>query len=182
VDTIDEAALKQMKHAGLVKIKIGIESVTDRIRNGIYDKKIDKKDIAKLLDSAGKLDIQVFGFFMLGAPTETAREVWDTIRFAARSGLTEALFSVTTPTPGSKLFEDLVARGWTPPPGLDDYDFNRVKRPKMSRREISPPLLALLRKVAYVYFYLHPARVRITLRSIGSPGGIKKLLLKIRRI
>jgi radical SAM superfamily enzyme YgiQ (UPF0313 family) len=135
-----------------------------------------------LLDNAGKLDIQVFGFFMLGAPTETTREAWNTIRFAATARLTEALFSVTTPTPGSTLFNDLVAGGWTPPSNLDDYDFNHVKRAKMSAHEISPGKLALLRKIAYVYFYLHPARLRITLRSFNSPGGVKKLLLKLKRI
>jgi anaerobic magnesium-protoporphyrin IX monomethyl ester cyclase len=181
-DTIDDAALKRMKAAGLVKIKVGIESVTDRIRNGIYHKKITRDEIMTLLDNARRLGIQVFGFFMLGAPTETTREVWGTIRFAAGSGLTEALFSVTTPTPGSGLFDDLVARGWTPPSRLDDYDFNRVKRPRMSPREISPLKLALLRKIAYVYFYLHPARIRMTLKSFTGPGGIRKLLLKIRRI
>jgi radical SAM superfamily enzyme YgiQ (UPF0313 family) len=181
-DTIDYTTMKQMKAAGLVKIKVGIESVTDRIRNGIYNKKIHKSDIMTLLDNAEKLGLQVFGFFMLGAPTETTREVWDTIRFAAGSGLTEALFSVTTPTPGSRLFDDLVAKGWTPPPGLDCYDFNHVKRPKMSSREISPWKLAILRKIAYIYFYLHPARIRMTLRSFNSPGGMKKLLLKLKRI
>ncbi len=182
VDTIDYPTIEQMKAAGLVKIKVGIESITDRIRNGIYNKKINKTDITTLLDNAEKLGIQVFGFFMLGAPTETTREVWDTIRFAADAKLTEALFSVTTPTPGSKLFDDLVAAGWTPPSSLDDYDFNHVKRPKMSAHEISPGRLAILKKIAYVYFYLHPARLRMTLRSFSSPRGFKRLWLKLKRV
>ncbi len=181
-DTLDEATLQQMKAAGLVKIKIGIESVHDRIRNGIYHKNVLTGDIMTLLAAAEKLDIQVFGFFMLGAPTETAREVWDTIKFAARSRLTEALFSVTTPTPGSRLFDNLVAGGWIPPASLDDYDFNHVKRPKMSDHEISPGKLLILRKIAYIYFYLHPVRIGRTLRSFNTPVGIRKLLLKLKRI
>ena len=181
-DTLDYPTLKQMKAAGLVKIKIGIESISDRIRNDIYNKRIGRDHIDRLLDDAQALGVQVFGFFMLGAPTETAREVWRTIQFAAGSSLTEALFSVTTPTPGSALYDRLVAGGWRPPADLNDYDFNHVRRPKMSDREISPLLLALLRKIAYLRFYLHPSRIGTTLRSLRGPGGMKKLLLKLNRI
>ena len=181
-DTLDYATLAKMKAAGLVKIKIGIESITDRIRNGVYHKKIRYDDIAGLLENAKKLGVQVFAFFMLGAPTETAREVWDTIRFAARADLTEALFSVTTPLPGSALFDDLVAAGWKPPATVEAYDYNHVTRPPMSTDEISPARLAILRKIAYLYFYLHPVRIRFTLRSLTSPAGIRKLLLKLKRI
>jgi radical SAM superfamily enzyme YgiQ (UPF0313 family) len=181
-DTLDYTTMAEMKAAGLVKIKIGIESITDRIRNGIYNKKIQYSDIVRLLENARKLGIQVFAFFMLGAPTETTREVWNTIRFAANADLTEALFSVTTPTPGSSLFDDLVAAGWQQPSNVDAYDYNHVQRPAMSAHEISPARLAILRKIAYVYFYLHPARIRFTLRSLTSPMGIRKLFLKLRRI
>lgn len=181
-DTLSFETLKKMKAAGLVKIKVGIESVCDRIRNGIYNKKISDNDISQLLENTKKLDVQVFGFFMLGAPTETITEVWRTIRFAADADLTEALFSVTTPTPGSWLFDDLVTRGWRPPPDLEDYDFNRVRRPAMGNNEISPARLAILKKIAYVYFYLHPKRIRFVLRSLNSPKGIKKLLLKLKRV
>ncbi|MFP4040293.1 MAG: B12-binding domain-containing radical SAM protein [Desulfosudaceae bacterium] len=181
-DTLDYATMKQMKAAGLVKIKIGIESVTGRIRNGIYHKKISRNDITRLIDQANQLGVQVFGFFMLGAPTETTGEVWRTIRFAARSGLTEALFSITTPFPGSALFDGLVAEGWTPPARLDDYDPNRVKRPPMSKHEISPARLFLLKKIAYFYFYLHPVRLRATLKLTRGHRGLRKLWLKLKRI
>jgi len=181
-DTLDYPTLKTMKAAGLVKIKIGIESVTDRIRNGIYNKKIKQEDITSLIDNADKLGIQVFGFFMLGAPTETAREMWRTIRFAAASRLTEALFSITTPTPGSALFDDLVAKGWRPPEKLVDCDFNRVKRPRMSRHEISSGKLVLFKKIAYLYFYLHPARLLSTLKLLRGRRGMKKLWLKLKRV
>ncbi|MFP4446727.1 MAG: B12-binding domain-containing radical SAM protein [Desulfosudaceae bacterium] len=181
-DTLAYPVLQTMKAAGLVKIKIGIESISDRIRNGIYHKKISEEDILSLIDAAERLDIQVFGFFMLGAPTETFGEVWQTIRFAARSGLTEALFSITTPTPGSALYNRLVTQRWTPPTRLDDYDFNRVRRPRMSRVEIGPAALFLMKKIAYLYFYLHPRRWRKTLGLMRGRGGTRKMWLKLKRV
>jgi anaerobic magnesium-protoporphyrin IX monomethyl ester cyclase len=179
-DTMDYKTMKLMKSAGLVKIKVGIESISERIRNGLYNKKIKDSDINRLLDNARKLNIQVKGFFMLGAPTETAEEVWQTITFAVNSSLSEALFSVTTPFPGSRLHEYVVAKGWQLPSRLKDYNYHQVNRPRMSRDEISPLRLAVYKKIANLYFYLHPTRISITLNYFKNLKGIRKIFLKMK--
>ncbi|MDY6905771.1 MAG: radical SAM protein [Thermodesulfobacteriota bacterium] len=181
-DTLDYGTMKTMRSAGLVKIKIGIESITDRVRNGIYNKKIKVTDITTLLDSAQRLGIQTKGFFMLGAPTETPGEVWNTIRFAVKSSLAEALFSVTTPFPGSKLHDDAGQRGWRLPEKPGEYNYYQVNRPQMAPNEISPARLAIYKKIANFWFYLHPLRWPILRNALTSMDGLWKLALKIRRI
>jgi radical SAM superfamily enzyme YgiQ (UPF0313 family) len=181
-DTIDFETLEIMKKAGCIKLKVGIESITDRIRNGIYKKNISVDQIKRLIDYCDRLKIQLTGFFMLGAPTETEKEVIDTIKFAARSKLTEANFSITTPLPETGLYNFVKDRGWTLPNDLNMFDYYQVKRPKMSKNEISIKKLKFYKKLANFYFYLHPRRIFITLRSILSIKGIKKLALKLKRI
>ncbi len=178
-DTIDLETLQMMKEVGLIKVKVGIESITDRIRNGIYNKNISKKQIQDLLDISKKLGIQVTGFFMLGAPSETPKEVWDTIRFAARSSLMEANFSIATPLPETGLYNYVVEKGWTVPTSFDCYDYYQVKRPQMSKDEISIEKLVFYKKLANFYFYLHPRRILNTLRSMWGLQGLKKLMLTI---
>ncbi|MDY6822804.1 MAG: radical SAM protein [Thermodesulfobacteriota bacterium] len=181
-DTLDADTLQTMKDAGLAKIKIGIESVTDRIRNGIYNKRISLADITGILESAEKLGIQTKGFFMIGAPTETPAEVRDTVMFAVRSPLAEALFSVTTPFPGSKLHAEVIKRGWHSPSKPEDYNYYQVNRPRMSALEISPARLAIYKKFANLCFYLHPVRWPVLKRALTSMDGLRKLTLKLRRI
>ncbi len=181
-DTLDYQTMQLMQSTGLVKIKVGIEAISDRIRNGVYNKKIEKSDITELLDNARRLRIQVAGFFMLGAPTETAREVWDTVTFAAGSSLCEALFSVTTPFPGSWLYDDLLEKGWQPPSKTKRLSYHQVCRPRMSPSEISPARLAVYKKLGNFYFYLHPRRILTTLNYFKNIKALQKLLLKLKRI
>ncbi len=181
-DTVDYETLKVLRGAGMVKLKVGIESISNRIRNDIYKKKISQKDITRLLAWCRELDIQVTGFFMLGAPTETLKEVWQTIKFASFSSLIEANFSITTPFPKTDLFELAKEKGWHLPKNFSEFDYYQVKRPKMSKEEIEIFWLKVSKKAANLIFYLHPIRIIATLKSIFTSKGIKKLFLKLRRI
>ncbi len=181
-DTVSYAQLKDMKRAGMVKVKMGIESITDRVRNGIYKKNVSRKQIEDVIRWCRKLKIQTTGFFMFGAPTETKKEIWNTIRFAARSGLVEANFSITTPLPQTHLFDYVKEHGWELPKDFSDFDYYKVKRPKMSRNEIDPKELDRVKKIAYFYFYLHPNRIFTTLKSVWGMQGIRKAMLKLKRV
>lgn len=181
-NTIDFEMMKLMKSAGLVKLKAGIESIVERIRNGIYNKGITEKQIKDLLKNAKKLKIQAAGYFMLGAPTETAGEVWKTINFAANSSLIEANFSIATPLPETGLYNYVLGKGWTLPTDFGSYDYYQVKRPQMSKEEVSIENLVLLKKLANIYFYLHPNRIMITLKSMWGFSGLRKLIQKLRRL
>jgi len=50
------------------------------------------------------------GFFMLGAPTETIKEINSTIAFSNTLGLDEASFSLVTPLAGTYL-NDMASNG-----------------------------------------------------------------------
>ncbi len=180
-DTIDFETLAMMKDAGLVKLKVGIESITDRIRNGIYKKNVSREQINRLMADCKKLGIQLTGFFMLGAPTETEKEVKDTIRFAASSSFIEANFSIATPLPETFLYDFVKENNWNLPDDFGKYDYYKTTRPKMALDEINPEKLEKLKKLAYLYFYLHPKRILATAKATFGVKGVKKALLKLKR-
>jgi radical SAM superfamily enzyme YgiQ (UPF0313 family) len=178
-DTSEFEILKLIREAGCVKIKVGIESIHPRIRNGIYQKHVTNKQIKELIKNCKKLDIQLTGFFMLGAPTETKKEVWDTISFAINSDLTEANFSITSPLPATSLYDYVRGHGWALPTDFSGYDYYQVKRPKMSDKEINVNTLKFYKKMANLMFYLHPKRSMNTFKNLLV---LKKTLLKFKRI
>ncbi len=173
--------LPAMKRAGLVKIKFGIESICDRIRNGIYQKGIAKEQIYHLIDAATKEGIQVTGFFMLGAPGERLREILKTIRFAANSRLTEANFSVCVPLPKTSLHEMVKREGAVLSENYADYDYYHAVRPTVAQGDVSSKWLERLKKLAYLSFYFHPRRALHTLSIICGRTGFRKLLQKLKR-
>jgi anaerobic magnesium-protoporphyrin IX monomethyl ester cyclase len=109
-DTLDEEVLARMREAGCWQISVGIESGVDRLLREI-EKGEDTVEIKKKIGLINRMGISVRGFFMLGLPTETREESFETIRFAKGLALDWAQFTITTPYPGTPLFERLKRSG-----------------------------------------------------------------------
>lgn len=180
-DQVDEETLAAMKGAGLVKIKIGIEALSDRIRNGIYRKGISRAQIGEAITMAKDLGIQVAGFFMLGAPTESEEEIRQTIRFASRSTLVEANFAVTVPLPGTSLHDTAREMGWPMPDDWSRYDYYHASGRPKHRGALSSWSLEWYKRAAVALFYFRPKRLLATVRSLAGGNPLRKLLIKVRR-
>ncbi len=170
--------LQPMAEAGLVQINVGIESGTQRILDQIYDKRITLQQIQQAVDTAKRLGLKVGGYFMLGAPTETEQEIERTIGFAARLPIDEAAFNITTPLPGTHLWEqtrDLV--------GGDIAEFDYYHTSVYNSPQVLPAKrLQWLKRKAYLKFYLlSPRRVPNVLKWSTSLLGIHKMLLRMKR-
>jgi anaerobic magnesium-protoporphyrin IX monomethyl ester cyclase len=171
--------MEEMARAGLVQVNMGIESGTQRILDEIYDKRITVEEVREAVAICHSLGLRLGGYFMLGAPTETLREVIHTIEYAARLRIDEAAFNVTTPLPGTYLWDrtrELV--------GHDLPDFDYYQRSVYKSKEVlSPRTLDLLKKWAYLRFYaLTPRRAwRIFVADILSVAGLRKLWMRMKR-
>ena len=104
VDTVDFEILKLMKKAGCWNIFYGYESgnqqLLDNINKGITLEQI--RNVNKWTKDAG---IEVRASFMIALPGETPELAKRTIDFAIELEPEYAQFSITTPYPGTKLFE-----------------------------------------------------------------------------
>ncbi|MDY7041238.1 MAG: radical SAM protein [Chloroflexota bacterium] len=179
VDLVKRDLLVAMRDAGLVQMNMGIESGSQRILDEIYHKRITVEQVEQVAVLASELGIRTGGYFMLGAPTETVEEVRRTIAFAARLPIDEAAFNVTTPLPGTTLWEqtkDLIAGDLT--------QFDYYKAPVYKAGKVMPARnLDLFKKWAYLRFYaLTPRRaVRVAWNTLTKAAGLRKLLLRMRR-
>jgi len=171
--------MEEMARAGLVQVNMGIESGTQRILDEIYDKRITVDEVRGAVAICNSLGLRIGGYFMLGAPTETLSEVIHTIEYAARLRIDEAAFNVTTPLPGTYLWDktrELV--------GHDLPDFDYYQRSVYKSKEVlSPRALDLLKKWAYLRFYaLTPRRAwRILVADVLSIAGLRKLWMRMKR-
>jgi anaerobic magnesium-protoporphyrin IX monomethyl ester cyclase len=171
--------LAEMARSGLVQINMGIESGTQRILDDIYDKQITVQEVRQAATIARKLGLRVGGYFMLGAPTENRAEVVRTIEYAAHLPIDEAAFNVTTPLPGTYLWDKtraLVGTEW------QEFDYYRHSVYK-SDQVLPPWQLDLYKKWAYLRFYaLTPGRAwRIFRDDVLSLPGLRKLWMRMKR-
>jgi len=110
VTSVTPWKLRKMKAAGCRLIYYGIESGNQEILNTLR-KYISLEQIRRAVSMCHDAGIDVAGYFMLGSPGETRRSVQDTLAFADELALTHAQFSICTPLPGSRMYEQMGGNG-----------------------------------------------------------------------
>jgi radical SAM superfamily enzyme YgiQ (UPF0313 family) len=130
------------------------------------------------------------GFFMLGIPTETREESLQTIEFAKKIDPDWAQFTITTPYPGTPMYEKLKENGEIKSCNWDDYrtwaGWKESDLPYISEGRTKEELLHL-QKYAMRSFYLRPKMFWKFLKRINSWKVFLKyliglsMLLKIKK-
>lgn len=129
LDTLDKELLLLMREAGFTpRVAVGIESGSERILKMI--KKHLKKEIVKeKINLMIKCGYRPIGYFILGFPTETIEEMYETLKFAKELRLYRAGFSPLLIFPGTSIYNDLKVKGGLPA----DYDFTALSTDNISR-------------------------------------------------
>jgi radical SAM superfamily enzyme YgiQ (UPF0313 family) len=172
---IDLPTLENMKKAGCWQIHFGIESGSQRLLDLIKKGTTlqQSRDAIKLCRKAG---IQTRAYFMLGLPSETKEESLKTIEFAKEIDPDYAKFSLTTPYPGTELFDIVKKEGNLKSESWDLYKTmgglgSNTERPYVPEGRTSKELNELQKK-AHKDFFLRP---RIILRFILNIKSIEEL-------
>lgn len=109
IDQVDEEILRTMKDSGCVAVGYGVESVSQSILDSMK-KKIKAEAIVPVIKMTRKIGITPVIQYMFGYPGETDETIERTYQFFKELDL-PFIGSVTTPIPGSQLYDDCVARG-----------------------------------------------------------------------
>jgi len=83
LNTLDRDMLIEMRSAGCIAIKVGIESGSDRIHK-IINKKLNNEIVMSKMKLFHGTDIHVTCYFMMGIPGETREDILKTLEFAYR--------------------------------------------------------------------------------------------------
>jgi radical SAM superfamily enzyme YgiQ (UPF0313 family) len=102
-DCIDESLVKKMKQAGCDDVSVGIESGSDRILK-LIKKGETREQMEEAVTVLKKYGIKVKLFIMIGFPTETEKEMTDTVKFAKELQPNHIIISILTPYPGTELY------------------------------------------------------------------------------
>jgi len=171
-DTINDSKLKLMKAAGCLSMHIGIEAHSDHIRNTIYKKRITLSAVERAVVLANSYGIQMCGFFILGAPTETRQEIEDTIAYSRTLGLTEASYSILSPLPHTHIYEMMKDR-YNISNDFKDYDYYSGSA---FQGELSFKELKRLRATALLRFYLRPCEIRYIMSHFSNRRSFRRML------
>jgi radical SAM superfamily enzyme YgiQ (UPF0313 family) len=180
-DLLDREIIDSLYRVGMCRVNYGIESGTKRIQD-VLDKRQDLEKVSENIRYASTKKLLVTGgFFILGNPTETEKEVNETIRYACDLPIDIASFFISTPNKGTRLYEmveDSAKRKIEDTPYLQ-RNFNM---PTISISEVPIEKMRRIVRTAYLKFYLNPKRVLRILRKLKLIDIVKNAILVTRYI
>lgn len=112
-DLVDEDTLGLMRRAGCVKLEIGVESGSERMKK-IIRKDVTNDQVRQAFDLIDRHGIGSGAFFMAGFPEETMEDLEQTFALMKELPVTEIAFNILDPMPGSTDYERCVELGLVP--------------------------------------------------------------------
>jgi anaerobic magnesium-protoporphyrin IX monomethyl ester cyclase len=157
ISRMNANVLKAMAKAGCWQVDYGIESGNQAILNGIM-KGQTLEQVERVVKMTRRAGIAVRGFFMLGLPGEDESTMRDTIRFAKRLDLTSAVFHITTPFPGTALFEIAKESGeLRSEVNYDEYMLGFSEDVPYVPKGLTAERIKEIQRNAYWQFYFRPS-------------------------
>ncbi len=177
VNLVDEELLSSMKSAGCYKVSYGVESGSQKILDTLR-KDITLSQTKHAFELSKRIGIKTVAYFMLGSPGETSGTVKQTIDFAILLDPDFAQFSITTPYPGSDLYNLCEGEKSL------CYDWESFKYMRYNREDSLPIVCKGLKRdelekwlsTAYRRFYLRP---HYFLKRLTSIRGLDDIMTNL---
>lgn len=179
VNLVDKDLLRHIKQAGCYSIAYGIESGSQKMLD-VLDKDATLEQAEEAVRISNEVGLQTVGYFMIGSPGETPGTIKETIEFAKKLILDYAQFAITTPFPGTKLYE-IYESGWSKGDPIPWHGFvysgtRDAASPMFHSNALSPSDIRYWVGRAYKEFYLRATYVWQRLSKVRSAGDIKVLV------
>lgn len=156
-DRAPKKLLQAMKDSGCYMISFGVESGVQRVLD-LMGKDLRLKNVVRAFRVCRCLGILTMAFFMIGNPGETREEIEKTIDFSIELDSDFAQFSVTTPFPGTQIFNLIKDKGKIKVIDWDKYS-QFDQRGYFDYGDLGIKEIAKLAKQAYRRFYLRPKTI-----------------------
>ncbi|MBU1565849.1 MAG: radical SAM protein [Proteobacteria bacterium] len=137
-DLMDREILEAMAASGLKAVKYGVESAEPDLLARV-GKKLDLNLVIENIRITKSLGIKIHLTFMFGIPGETRASVEKTVQLAKRLNPESVQFSIMTPLPGTRIYDELLECGHlkvTDWEQLDGYFSSVVRTESMSADDL----------------------------------------------
>jgi anaerobic magnesium-protoporphyrin IX monomethyl ester cyclase len=115
VTTLNKDLLSLAETIGCVLIVPGMESHNPRMLSYLKSGSVKQCDLDRAVKLFEDSKITLFGNFVVGTPSETIEEMWDSVKFFVHSPtLISMIVNVLTPYPGTKVWSDCQEAGLLP--------------------------------------------------------------------
>jgi len=184
VNLVDRGLLSHLKQAGCYSIAYGIESASPEILKTL-DKDTTLEQVEEAVSISREVGLQTIGYFMFGSPGESPETIRQTIDYARKLKLDFAQFAITTPFPGTKLYEMYLESSHGKSIPWESFVYaggGSMVSPVFESSQLSRTDLNYWVGQAYREFYLRPSYVWQRLKQVRSIGDLKVNIQGLRML
>ena len=178
VDLVDKKILVAMKQAGCYRIRFGFESGNNKILK-IIQKDITVEQSLKCAEICKETKMEIFGYFMMGSPYETEKNLKETLNLALKINPDFALFSKTILIPNTEIFDWAVKNNYIKKDYWEKYLSGKEinSAPALNTRELPEKIVNKYISLANKKFYL---RFNYLLKRILSIRNWQQFLSQLK--
>ena len=162
-DTLSNNLLKKMGDSGCITMFLGVESA-DQQQLDKVNKQITIDKIRKAFVLSRENDIRTIASVVLGMPGDTKDSILNTIKFVRELNPSYAVFSLATPYPGTRFYQEALENNLIK---VKDWSKYTLLSPVLETVDCSLQELKKMQKKAFRQFYLRPNYILRQLRMDG---------------
>lgn len=177
-DKVSQDLLRLAKQAGCVDFWFAMESGSQRVLDNIINKKTSIEQIKETAQIAKKEGFETGAFICIGNFGETEEEILASINLARSLDIDKCQFTIVTPYPGSKLYDELHTKNKLLITDWDKYSPYENKAffeyPEMTKEKIE-----YMYQLAFKKFYFRPSYVLKTLKRKSTYTNFSLILKEL---
>ena len=162
-DTLSEKLLRKLSDSGCITMFLGVESA-DQQQLDRVNKQMTIKKIRQAFKLSRENDIRTIASVVLGMPGDTKESIERTIKFVRELNPSYALFSLATPYPGTRFYQEAVQDNLIK---VKDWSKYTLLSPVLETVDCSMDELKKMQKKAFRQFYLRPVYLIKQVRMDG---------------
>jgi radical SAM superfamily enzyme YgiQ (UPF0313 family) len=175
-DQVDGEVLEALKSTRVRTLGFGVETA-DRLLMEQSGKKLSRRDVEAAFKMSREFGFKTWGFFIIGFPDETEEQARSTFNLSLELDPDFAKYFPLVPFPGSRLFEEIKAKGMMNSPDWTEYSLYSSNVPTLSN--MTSRQVSCLLSQFYRSFYLRPGKLLSRLFSMRS---LMELRLNLRML
>jgi radical SAM superfamily enzyme YgiQ (UPF0313 family) len=155
VDTVKPDKLALLRTAGIRWLALGIESASAYVRDGA-SKRLKNDDIVGVVRTIQAAGINVIGNYIFGLPDDDSASMQATLDLALELNTEFANFYSAMAYPGSRLYDEAVAKGWTLPETWRGYSQHNDDCRPLDTTHVDAATVLRFRDAAFTAYFTDP--------------------------
>jgi len=168
VDTIKDDFLEKLALAGVRWLALGIESGSKHVRDGVEKGRFNFDDIIRIVRKIQAAGINVIGNYIFGLPDDTLETMQETLDLAVEANCEFSNFYCAMAYPGSRLYGEAKAQGWTLPESWLGYSQHAYETQPLPTNTLSPAEILEFRDQAFYRYFENDRYLALVKEKFGD--------------